>query len=95
MSNKLENMKISFTGQMKKDGIYEKAQEVIKLGATWDKDVSSETDILVKGEDYIEKPDELFFVKNSRLAHEHKVKQAEEFNTKIISEDEFYELINN
>ena len=90
---KLENIKISFSGEMKKQGIYEMAQEAIKLGAIWDDDVSSDTNILVKGIDYVEKPDELYFVKNSRLAHEHTLKEAKKFNTKIISENDFYNLI--
>ena len=52
---KLENIRISFSGVMEKESIYEMAQEAIKLGAKWDRDVSSDTNILVKGMDYIEK----------------------------------------
>ena len=35
MNNEFENKHISFSGEMKKDGIYEMAQEAIKLGADY------------------------------------------------------------
>ena len=90
---KLENIRISFSGVMEKESIYEMAQEAIKLGAKWDRDVSSDTNILVKGMDYIEKKDEQFFEKNSRLKYEYNVEQAKGLGTKIISENDFYKLI--
>ena len=90
---KLENIRISFSGEMEKEGIYEMAQEAIKLGAKWDSDVSSDTNILVKGMDYIEKKDEQYFEKNSRLMHDHNVEQPKGFKTEIISENDFYKLI--
>ena len=93
VEKKLEGLKICFTGEMKKQGIYEMAQEAIKLGATWDKDIAPATNILVKGINFVEEPNELWFVKNSRLNNEHTLKEAKEFKTKILSEGEFYELI--
>lgn len=94
MNNEFENKHISFSGEMKKDGIYEMAQEAIKLGAIWDENVTSETDILVRGKDFLEKSDESIYDKNSRLAHEYNVTQAKNFKIKIISENEFFEKIN-
>ena len=95
MNNEFENKNISFSGEMKKDGIYEMAQKAIKLGAIWDENVTSETDILVRGEDFLEKSDESIYDKNSRLAHDYNITQAKNFKIKIISENEFFEKINN
>ena len=95
MNNEFENKHISFSGEMKKDGIYEMAQEAIKLGAIWDENVTAETDILVRGKDFLEKSDESIYDKNSRLAHDYNVTQAKNFKIKIISENEFFEKINN
>ena len=95
MNNEFENKHISFSGEMKKDGIYEMAQEAIKLGAIWDENVTSETDIFVRGKDFLEKSDESIYDKNSRLAHDYNVTQAKKFKIKIISENEFFEKINN